>query len=82
METSAPIESGNCVKGVAKVLSTPTPMPSFFAAAIRVGRSAISRDGFVGDSSQTSAAPFMAAITSSFLVTSTNRTSKRPDACN
>ena len=60
------------------MLSTATPIPNFLAAAISAGRSATSRQGLVGDSNQTSAAPFMAAITSSVLTTSTNRTSNRP----
>ena len=81
MTISAPIVNGFCTRGVAKVLSTPTPIPNFLAAEINAGKSAISKHGFVGDSSQISAAPFMAAITSSVFVISTNRTSRRPVEC-
>ena len=75
---SAPIDSGVCTRGVAKVLSTPTPIPSFLAALINVVKSATSKPGLVGDSSQTRAAPVIASMTDCVSSTSTKRTSKRP----
>ena len=50
--TSAPTSSGRWRRGVAKVLSTTEGTPRSRAAASRVGRSATSSRGFVGDSSQ------------------------------
>ena len=76
---SAPIDKGFWIRGVANVLSTATPMPIFLAAVISAGRSATSKHGFVGDSTHSNAAPFIAAITSSVSVISTNRTSRRPE---
>ena len=78
MTKSAPNSSGFCVNGVAKVLSTATPIPNFFAPAIIAFKSTISRAGFVGFSSQISAAPFAASNTAAVFVTSTKRTSSRP----
>ena len=75
---SAPNSSGFCVNGVAKVLSTATPTPNFLAPAIIVFKSTFSSAGLVGDSNQSSAAPFAASNTAAVLVASTKRTSSRP----
>ena len=65
---------------MAKVLSTTTYAPASCAARITGGRSMTSRAGFVGDSSQTSAASSQAARSASWSVTSTRRTLMRPRA--
>ena len=64
--------SGRWSSGVAKVLSTTTEAPASCAAAAIVGMSAISSAGFVGDSSQTSAASSHASTTASVSVMSTS----------
>jgi hypothetical protein len=76
--TSAPIDNGCWISGVAKVLSHNTTAPTSWAASKRRGRSATSSIGLVGDSAHRTSAPSNATTTASVSLMSTLRRTARP----
>ncbi len=76
--TSAPCSSGRCPSGVAKVLSTATSTLRSCAPRQSARRSATSRSGLVGDSTNRRSAPSHASRVASVSAMSTNLTVQRP----
>ncbi len=76
--TSAPVSSGRCRIGVAKVLSTTSSAPAAADRAPSASRSTTLSIGLVGDSAQTRSAPCTASAVAAASVRSTSRTVSRP----